>query len=165
MSEPDLILIHPRLPKYPEERVSAWLTAYDGHDTVHCTTPESPLNASDLRALLLRNEQLEESREGMMLALCTDTYEYDNALCDVVCDKILDMLIDGSEPSFGGARLNALVRLIRSAMAQHDTPEQLPAPSMEWTPEGLRVSGGLWEPHEALALAEEIQKRYGGRGG
>lgn len=162
MSEPDLVLIHPRFPQYPEERVSAWLTAYDGHDTVHCTTPDSPLTASDLRALLLRNAQLEESKEGMMLALCTDTYEYDNALCDVVCDKILGLLIDGREPSFGGPRLNALVRLIRSAMAQHDTPERSSAP-LDFTPEGVRVREGVWEPHEAITRAREILRQYGGR--
>lgn len=53
---------------------------------------------------------------------------------------------------------------LKARQARHDTPERLPAPpAVEWTPAGLRVSGPLWEPHEALALAAEIGRRYGDR--
>ncbi len=50
------------------------------------------------------------------------------------------------------------------SLPQHDTPERLPSvPAVEWTLKGLRVSEGTWEPHAALALAEDIKRRYGGR--
>lgn len=41
-------------------------------------------------------------------------------------------------------------------------PRLTPAP-LDFTPEGVRVREGIWEPHEAITRAREILRQYGGR--
>ena len=62
--------------------------------------------------------QVAQHLDDALLIACQDTTEYDNALTDRVCDRLMGAITDDREPCFGGERLNMLVRLIRDLKAQ-----------------------------------------------
>ncbi|MCD0160310.1 hypothetical protein IHN63_03215 [Deinococcus sp. 6YEL10] len=87
-----------------------------GHDV---TFAARELNPCDLAA---ENEALRAQAEASQ-----DTTDYDNAVTETVCDRLLDAIAGKGEPSFGGPRLNMIVRLIRDLRAQAEAGASLRA--------------------------------------
>lgn len=57
--------------------------------------------------------QYREMHDSLMTVACQDTVEYDNRVCDMVAERLLEVIIRGEEfSSFGGEKLNLLVFLI-----------------------------------------------------
>lgn len=112
-----------------------------------------------------------EYHQALMTVACQDTTDYDNAVTETVCDRLLEVIAGQGEPSFGGPRLNMIVRLIRDLRAQAEAerePEPMPADLapmlravIQAGPATWQVTGDMTAEQHGEAFAQSVRNTAG----